>query len=552
MPLTKQYFKQPKQRVLDGAGVQRSMEETGLWNADTAIQRGFMDNPVTGVAYDYLTRPGGVFGADDRSRTIAKEDWNANHEYFVPKLQWYEGLTENSAKHGFDRQVQKSRMDAANFGHMGKNLFADALSGMADPTTYLPVVGPIGRAGKVASRAIQVARRARSAKGIFKGTKINTRSIGNVAAEAAANTALFAGAAYPLRQRLGDDYTINDFLVETTVGGILGGTAAGIFKGLGRAAGSVTRGKPMIRSTPKDPNKVNFADGSNSDLSSREFARVMMKKSENQNYMARGEQMQLDAYNNYKATGEYQRSEGGMNAAADELAEIYDDVNATRMAEKTEPLDPDVKADDALARLYPEEMDVKEEALAAIEGLTEARARAMDYVPEKREIALRQLDEALADARASLKAADDVLAPRKQDILAEIKLSNDAFAKTGEHTAGAHILPEPTAYTRSEYLDMVRIPDAPSKTKDLTPDMRETLAKAGAKPGAGPEEVAALADMDLEAGKLSDFDEMAIDRLKEEGALDKTELAELDAADKALAKAAYDKQMANHLVFCEI
>ena len=51
---------------------------------------------------------------------------------------------------------------------------------------------------------------------------------------------------------------------------------------------------------------------------------------------------------------------------------------------------------------------------------------------------------------------------------------------------------------------------------------------------------------------MSDFDEMAIDRLKEEGALDKTELAELDAADKALAKAAYDKQMANHLVFCEI
>jgi hypothetical protein len=177
---------------------------------------------VLGAGTDEYGRqsPGmGRVGPDEGQPMMSKADWEASPSY-RPSLAWDEGMTPARAEAlatQHDRlEWNQSLIERYQGGLMGQaaGFVAGLAPGIADPTNYVPLLGP-------AAKAAMVAR-----LGVIGG---NAALHG---AEAAANTALFEPLAAEHARTFGQPFGWQDAAADIALGALAGAAGGAIHGGL--------------------------------------------------------------------------------------------------------------------------------------------------------------------------------------------------------------------------------------------------------------------------------------------------------------------------------
>jgi hypothetical protein len=224
---------------LEGTRVGSSLEEAML----PGRLHGDMATVIGGGTSEFgVQSPGmGVVGPTEGPAMMPKADWEAS-PHFRPSLTWDEGMTPARAEAlatQHDRlEWNKSLVARSDAGWLGQaaGFVAGLAPGVADPTNYIPLLGP-------AAKAAMVAR-----LGVIGG---------NVAlhgAEAAANTALFEPLTASHAATFGQPYGLTDAATDialAAVAGMVGGAIHGglEYRGGLREAATRTRVDGLLRAS---------------------------------------------------------------------------------------------------------------------------------------------------------------------------------------------------------------------------------------------------------------------------------------------------------------
>lgn len=161
----------------------------------------------------------GVVGPTEGQAMMPKAEWEASPNY-RPSLTWDEGMTPARAEAlatQHDRLAwNQSLVERYQGGFMGEaaGFVAGLAPGIADPTNYVPLLGP-------AAKAAMVAR-----LGVIGG------NVARHGAEAAANTALFEPLTAEHARTFGQPYGWEDAAADIALGALAGSVGGAIHGGL--------------------------------------------------------------------------------------------------------------------------------------------------------------------------------------------------------------------------------------------------------------------------------------------------------------------------------